>query len=604
MPKANLTQCVELIADRVSKRNLKNCRAIIQLATWLKTLEDENRQLKQRVEELEIRVQKINNYGATPLTPKEAEKAAPVKKEAPITPGQLKRFRMSRQLSQAAMGALLGVSAKKYIRWESGKTGMLPAIEEKFRKIQKMKGSQLRTMLQELGFYQANGKKTRLLQGQDDDNAPAPAFTSESAGQKVVPLNIITKTQLRELRLKLGCTHPEMGARYGVKPKTWSNWEYGYCRPPEDIAKKLLSQYEELFGSPSPIVEQKPEAVPHHMRPKSKRVVYESELLPIAKLRAYRKESGLTMAEVAKRVGVPYTTYKNWEAGNAKPSTENVEKLLEVFGAPPTKSVTDSVRTHALAIQRKTDPAVGYEYPAETLRKFRKKHSLTAPQMARLMRVPLSQYRNWETHGRGVPPDYTSTFHVLSKLSSDNITKRLESSPAVEPKNLLHRKGEAYTFSSAFLDNMRKKLKLRYTEMAKVLGVTTAQYRSWLIPGRGVPPFHEAQVKEFLEMDDAAKRKRIAELGIIPGDKKLVHYSITAEALIAFRHQLGVSRIQFAKMIGVPVSRSHNWEAPNRGVPPTDEASVRKIMEMDEQARRKLMAKMGIVPQKHRRGKK
>ena len=604
MPKANLTQCVELIADRVSKRNLKNCRAIIQLATWLKTLEDENRQLKHRVEELEIRVQKINNYGATPLTPKEAEKAAPVKKEAPITPGQLKRFRMSRQLSQAAMGALLGVSAKKYIRWESGKTGMLPAIEEKFRKIQKMKGSQLRTMLQELGFYQANGKKTRLLQGQDDDNAPAPVSIGESTDQKVVPLNIITKTQLRELRLKLGCTHPEMGARYGVKPKTWSNWEYGYCRPPEDVAQKLLSQYEELFGSTSPGVEQKPETVPHHTRPKSKRVVYESELLPIAKLRAYRKESGLTMAEVAKRVGVPYTTYKNWEAGNAKPSTENVEKLLEVFGAPPTKSVTDSVRTHALAIQRKTDPAIGYEYPAEALHKFRKKHSLTAPQMARLMRVPLSQYRNWETPGRGVPPDYTSTFHVLSKLSSDNITKRLESSPAVKRGKLIHPKGEKYNIPAAFLLEMQKQLNLRSTEFAKVLGATTAQYHSWVIPGRGVPPRFEAHVKEFVDLDDAAKRKRIAELGIIPGDKKLVHYSITGEELTAFRHQLGVSIPQFAKLIDVPLSQYHNWEAPNRGVPPTSEAPVRKIMEMNEQARRKLMAKKGIVPQKHHRGKK
>ena len=603
MPKANLTQSVEQIADRVSKRNLKNCRAIIQLGTWLKTLEDENRQLKQRIEELEIRVQKLNNYGATPLTPREAEKAAPMKKEAPITPGQLKRFRMSRQLSQAALGALLGVSPKKYVRWESGKTGMLPSIEEKFRKIQKMKGSQMRTQLQELGFYQANGKKTRLLQGQDDDNAPAPVSTSESAVQKVVPLNIITKTQLRELRLKLGCTHPEMGARCGVKPKTWSNWEYGYSRPPEDIAKKLLSQYEDLFGSTSPGVEPKTEVVPHHIRPKSKRVVYESELLPIAKLRAYRRESGLTLREVAKRIGVPYTTYNNWEAGNSKPSTEYVEKLLAVFGAPPTKSVTDSVRTHALAVQRKTDSAAGYEYSAETLHQFRTKHNLTKRQMARLMHASVSQYGNWETPGRGVPLDFTSTFHVLSKLSDEKITKRLKSSPEVKVK-ILHHKGEKYTFPSDFLIDMQKKLKLRFTEMAKVLGVTTAQYRSWLIPGRGVPHFLEAQVKEFVEMDDAAKRKKIAEFGIIPGDKKLVHYSITGKDLVTFRHQLGVSRIQFAQLIDIPVSKCHNWEAPGRGVPPAYEAVARKIMEMDNRVRRKLMAKMGIVPQKLRRGKK
>ena len=83
-----------------------------------------------------------------------------------------------------------------------------------------------------------------------------------------------------------------------------------------------------------------------------------------------------------------------------------------------------------------------------------------------------------------------------------------------------------------------------------------------------------------------------------------MHYSITGEELAAFRHQLGASIPQFAKLIGVPLSQYHNWEAPNRGVPPTSEAPVRKIMEMNEQARRKLMAKMGIVPQKHHRGKK
>ena len=74
---------------------------------------------------------------------------------------QLKRFRLSRSLSQASMGALLEVTAQKYARWESGRSQMAPEVEARFAEIQKMKASELRTKLQELGFFQANGKKQK-----------------------------------------------------------------------------------------------------------------------------------------------------------------------------------------------------------------------------------------------------------------------------------------------------------------------------------------------------------------------------------------------------------------------------------------------------------
>ena len=513
MPKANLTQSVEAIADRISKRNLKNCRAIIQLGTWIKNLQDENRQLKQRIEELEIRVQKLNDYGATMLTRKEADEknAASAKSTSPITAGQLKRFRMSRQLSQAAMGALLGVSSEKYARWESGKTIMLPAVEDKFRRIQTQKGTQLRTQLQKLGFYQANGKRTKYLKGQDDSGTPASKSPREYTIRENASPSIITKTQLRELRLKLGCTHPQMAARCGVRPKTWSNWEYGVCHPPKDVAESLLSQYKDLVASPSP----ESEVTHHYVRPTSKRPIYESELMPIAKLRACRKASGLTVKEVAKRIGVPSTKYKNWEMGNSKPTTEYVEKLQEVFGALPTKSVKDSVRIHAIAVQQRTDAVSGYKYPAETLREFREKHHLTRAQMARLMNVTASRYGNWETHGRGVPPNKISVFHVLLKLSSADITRRLNSSPAGQNEKDAGRK-EKYTFPAAFLIGLRGQLGVSLTQFAKLVGIPRSQYHNWETSGRGVPPQFESLIKNFVTLDDVAKRKAMKALGIAP----------------------------------------------------------------------------------------
>ena len=45
MPKPNLIRDVEEIAERISRRNIKESRAIVQLGTWVKTLVDENRVL-------------------------------------------------------------------------------------------------------------------------------------------------------------------------------------------------------------------------------------------------------------------------------------------------------------------------------------------------------------------------------------------------------------------------------------------------------------------------------------------------------------------------------------------------------------------------------
>ena len=69
MPKSNLIRDVEEIANRISRKNIKESRAIIQLGTWVKTLVDELKAVKQRLDEIDIRVKKINAYGATALTP-------------------------------------------------------------------------------------------------------------------------------------------------------------------------------------------------------------------------------------------------------------------------------------------------------------------------------------------------------------------------------------------------------------------------------------------------------------------------------------------------------------------------------------------------------
>lgn len=54
------------------------------------------------------------------------------------------------------------------------------------------------------------------------------------------------------------------------------------------------------------------------------------------KLRERRKELGLTLAEVAKRVGVSEATAQRWESGNIKNLRhERIVKLAEVLGLSP-----------------------------------------------------------------------------------------------------------------------------------------------------------------------------------------------------------------------------------------------------------------------------
>ena len=202
------------------------------------------------------------------------------------------------------------------------------------------------------------------------------------------------------------------------KPKHYSNWEYGACRPPEKIARRLLEMYNERVA--------KTDAAPvgSYQRPFSKRRIYESELMPIVQIRAGRAASGLTINEVAKRLNVPPTTYKNWEYGNSKPSQQQVEQMIQIFGTSPTPSVRAATKTHASKGVRRTKHEDGYPIPFDELRAFRGKLGLNCAQMATLIGIERPRYSNWESRGRGVPPDFVSSVKMLQSLSREKLQKR------------------------------------------------------------------------------------------------------------------------------------------------------------------------------------
>lgn len=48
-------------------------------------------------------------------------------------------------------------------------------------------------------------------------------------------------------------------------------------------------------------------------------------------LREFREASGLKVAQVAERVGVPYETYRKWEKGDSKPNWEQLCRVADVL---------------------------------------------------------------------------------------------------------------------------------------------------------------------------------------------------------------------------------------------------------------------------------
>lgn len=51
----------------------------------------------------------------------------------------------------------------------------------------------------------------------------------------------------------------------------------------------------------------------------------------IKRLKELRKSVSLTQSELAKQLGVPTSTYANWEQGRTEPSIQDIFRLIEFF---------------------------------------------------------------------------------------------------------------------------------------------------------------------------------------------------------------------------------------------------------------------------------
>lgn len=83
------------------------------------------------------------------------------------------------------------------------------------------------------------------------------------------------------------------------------------------------------------------------------------------RLKALRKEAGLTQVEIAKKLNISQPTYGQWETGKRNPSAETLEKFAKFFG------------TSTDYLLGKTDIKNSHELPAQDLEYMLDNHVLS-----------------------------------------------------------------------------------------------------------------------------------------------------------------------------------------------------------------------------------
>jgi len=169
MPKSNLIMAVEKISERIARKVLRECKAFGTMGTWIKTLQDDNRILKIRVKELEIRVKKLNTYGPTlpdPIKRKrgkcETNTASSQVEKRKMTPARIRKIRTKHSFSQSQFALLLGIKPSRYSNWEYGDSIVPSEFEEKIRELHELKASELRTRMHNVGIFQPNGQTSSV----------------------------------------------------------------------------------------------------------------------------------------------------------------------------------------------------------------------------------------------------------------------------------------------------------------------------------------------------------------------------------------------------------------------------------------------------------
>ncbi len=402
MSKQSLDRFLRDLIERRIKKALKEFKKITEILVAISKISDEITEMKKSIKVLkdvvnilmertnvnDIRIDKIEKYGATPDT--HDKKGIPH-----VTGKDIFEFRKKNHLSLKNFAALFGGQQACVSKWERGLASIHPNAEKEIKRILEMDQDDLVKEFQKKDIFIPYG------------HAPKKKSSSREKRPK-----IITSSQIRALRLTLGLSQKRIAAMYKTNESTWCNWEYGRTPPPPDIAKSLLEKHKETFG----VV----------MNKHGETIDSSSGFSFLEMLSERMKSVGMSRRALAQMMGVCTSTIDNWVNQKTTPSDENIEKLIGILGAVHTKSAKDAARKRKESKQKRKMLSSDYQHPAQQLRDFRKEHNLSRKEMCIIMWVPYYRYCNWEKKNRGLPPEYNSSFRALLMVDHEDIVRQLK----------------------------------------------------------------------------------------------------------------------------------------------------------------------------------
>jgi len=507
MPKSELISSVEKISERIARKVLKDCKFFGTMGTWIKTLQDENRTLKRRVEELEIRVKKLNDYGPTPVAGArkrvatgEAQSSSEAAMKTPprLTRAQMKKIRADRGLSQTQFAQLLGVSYFRYNKWELGKTAVPPDTERLIREIREMKASDLRTHMQNAGIFQPNGKtapsaaKTSSgavpehpVRNETEKNGvtekPSETASRTSRRKETCSKAAISSEEVKSIRSALGMTQYEIAAKLKIKETRYKNWEQGRVKTPSAFIKKIRA----LLPTAAP---RKTAEAPASDAAASRTAAKSAAIQP-KELQALREELGLSRREMANALNIKKNRYCNWEYGIAHAAPQFVRKMHQMLETKK-KDAPSPVREKKQAdADRKTETPrfdfsdilnpdkVPSELPPARLKEIRAFLKLTQRQVAARLDIKENRYTNWECGYGKASPDYV---HRVLALLSENLRKNAElhDGKSENPSTGIAAEADA-VLSAKENRRIRAELGMSQKQVAEALGIKESRYKNW-----------------------------------------------------------------------------------------------------------------------------
>jgi len=229
--------------------------------------------------------------------------------------------------------------------------------------------------------------------------------------------------------------------------------------------------------------------------------------------------------------------------------TRNLERAVE--------ELTRQVRHLAeLEEREKTVPAAPVakveraRFSKRTLKSIRRRLDLTQQELARLLEVSHATVAAWESGKTRPRKTHMARIVALRDIGRAEVDKALgreETAPAVSPD---------------LLKRLRKRLNLTQTELARLVGVSTATVTSWET-GKSEPARDRRKAIAGLrrmrpeQVDEQLGRRGAPESEGLPVGEQ------AREEVKQTRQALGLSQKALAEKLGVSTATIWNWEAGN-----------------------------------------